>query len=59
MPSGEREAGATWLETKVSADIVIGASGVPVGDYTREALSQMPGVLPQHILNNVRSEEPE
>jgi len=40
-------------------DVVVGARGVPVGDYTREAINQIDGVLPRLIFNNVRSEEPD
>jgi molybdate transport system substrate-binding protein len=40
-------------------DVVVGARGVPVGEYTREAINQVDGVLPRLIFNNVRSEEPD
>ena len=40
-------------------DIVIGAEGVPVGDYTREVLSHLPAPEEQGILSKVRSEEPD
>jgi molybdate transport system substrate-binding protein len=40
-------------------DIVIGAKGVPVGDYTREVLSHLPAPEEQGILSKVRSEEPD
>src|SRR5687768_8078934 len=40
-------------------DIVIGAEGVPVGDYTREVLDRLPAGERDAILANVRSEEPE
>jgi molybdate transport system substrate-binding protein len=41
------------------ADVVIGADGVPVGDYTREVLDRLPPAAGQAILDSVRSEEPE
>jgi molybdate transport system substrate-binding protein len=41
------------------ADIVIGAEGVPAGDYTREVLDRLPKAERRAILAGVRSEEPE
>jgi len=41
------------------ADLVIGAEGVPVGDYTREVLDKLPAADRDAILGSVRSEEPE
>ena len=38
-------------------DVVIGAKGVPVGDYTREVLAGLPQADSEAILDNVRSEE--
>jgi molybdate transport system substrate-binding protein len=38
-------------------DVVIGAEGVPVGDYTREVLGKLPASERDAILANVRSEE--
>jgi molybdate transport system substrate-binding protein len=38
-------------------DLVIGAKGVPVGDYTREVLARLPQAQSEAILANVRSEE--
>lgn len=40
-------------------DLVIGAEGVPVGDYTREYLSNLLGNGAQPYLDRVRSEEPD
>ena len=40
-------------------DIVIGAEGVPVGDYTRGVLAELPAPEEQGILSKVRSEEPD
>ena len=41
------------------ARIVIGAEGVPVGDYTRSVLANLPPGQGDAILANVRSEEPD
>jgi molybdate transport system substrate-binding protein len=40
-------------------DLVIGAEGVPVGDYTRAVLAQLGGALRGTIYDAVRSEEPD
>jgi molybdate transport system substrate-binding protein len=40
-------------------DLVIGAEGVPVGDYTREVLAGVSASLREAIFDAVRSEEPE
>jgi molybdate transport system substrate-binding protein len=40
-------------------DLVIGAAGVPVGDYTRDVLDRLPAAERDAIEANVRSEEPE
>ncbi|HYH61467.1 MAG TPA: molybdate ABC transporter substrate-binding protein [Solirubrobacterales bacterium] len=40
-------------------DLVIGADGVPVGDYTREVLGGLDSGIENAILANVRSEEPD
>lgn len=40
-------------------DLAIGDQGVPVGDYTREVLSGLPGDQPEAILANVGSNEPD
>jgi molybdate transport system substrate-binding protein len=40
-------------------DLVLGARGVPVGDYTREVLHRLPAAERERILANVRSEEPD
>ncbi len=45
--------------TKPGLDIVIGADGVPIGDYTREVLDRLPPPERDAILANVQSEEPE
>ena len=38
-------------------DLVIGANGVPVGDYARQVLARLPEAESRAILGNVRSEE--
>ena len=38
-------------------DLVIGAKGVPVGDYTRDVIGRLPNAEADAILANVRSEE--
>ena len=40
-------------------DLVIGAKGVPAGDYAREVLGRLPADQEEAILRNVRSEESE
>lgn len=45
--------------TAEGLDLVIGAEGVPVGDYTREVLDKLPSDQAQATLNRVRSEEPD
>jgi molybdate transport system substrate-binding protein len=52
----------SWLEAvdelaEPGLDVVIGAEGVPVGDYTREVLARLPAAESEAILANVRSEE--
>ena len=47
------------LPTFPDLDLVIGAEGVPVGDYTRAVLSKLPSKAGQQILSKVRSEEPD
>ena len=43
--------------TEPDLDVVIGAKGVPVGDYAREVLGGLPQTDSAAILDNVRSEE--
>ncbi len=45
--------------TAEGLDLVIGAEGVPVGDYTREVLDRLPSDQAQATINRVRSEEPD
>jgi len=39
--------------------LVIGAEGVPVGDYAREVVGRLPPARARAVLANVRSEEPD
>jgi molybdate transport system substrate-binding protein len=39
--------------------LAIGSESVPIGSYTRELLSQLPGPVGDSILANVRSNEPD
>lgn len=41
------------------ADLVVGADGVPIGEYARRFLLRLPGELGAEILGRVRSEEPD
>jgi len=45
--------------TEPGTSVLIGDPSVPVGSYTREALSRLPASERRAILANVRSEEPE
>lgn len=58
VPAGSKIASLDHL-AGADADLVIGAEGVPVGDYTREVLDRLPAVQRDAILASVRSEEPE
>lgn len=55
------EAGIESVEDLAESglDLAIGDEGVPVGDYTREVLSGLPGDQSEAILANVRSNEPD
>ena len=39
--------------------LAIGSESVPIGSYTREVLSRLPGDEGERILANVRSNEPD
>ena len=45
--------------TRPGLKLAIGAESVPIGSYTREVLSRLPGHEGQRILANVRSNEPD
>ena len=59
IPQGETGVGEIGDLAEPGLDIVIGAEGVPVGDYTREVIGRLPAGDRDAILANVRSEEPE
>ena len=58
VPAGSNIVGIGGL-VREEADLVIGAEGVPVGDYTREVIGRQPETEARAILANVRSEEPD
>jgi molybdate transport system substrate-binding protein len=43
--------------TAAEFDLVVGAEGVPVGDYTRDVIERLPARQADAILANIRSEE--
>jgi molybdate transport system substrate-binding protein len=45
--------------TKSGVTIAIGSKSVPIGSYTRDVLSRLPGNQGAAILKNVRSDEPD
>jgi len=58
VPAGGDVASPADLE-RPGVKLVIGAEGVPVGDYTRAVLAQLGGARSEAILANVRSNEPD
>jgi len=58
VPSGSRIHAIGDL-TRPGTSLVIGAAGVPVGDYTRAVLARVPAAQRRAILARVRSEEPD
>ncbi|MDQ3758858.1 MAG: molybdate ABC transporter substrate-binding protein [Actinomycetota bacterium] len=58
VPTGSDIVGIGGL-VRSDADLVIGAEGVPAGDYTREVLGKLPDDAADAILAQVRSEEPD
>jgi len=58
VPAGSEIAGLDDLRES-GLRLVIGAEGVPVGDYTRAVLDRLPQEQGAAILANVRSEEPD
>jgi molybdate transport system substrate-binding protein len=59
VPSGSDAIGSLDDLTGDGVTIAIGAEGVPVGDYTRTVLGELPADHAQAILGNVRSNEPD
>jgi molybdate transport system substrate-binding protein len=58
VPAGSDITGLDQLAAD-GVKLVIGAEGVPVGDYTRTVLGNLPAGEGDAILANVRSEEPD
>lgn len=58
VPAGSEIASIHEL-AEPGLDLVIGAEGVPVGDYAREVIARLPKAEGDAILANVRSEEPD
>jgi molybdate transport system substrate-binding protein len=58
VPAGGKVASLEDLEAP-GVKLVIGAEGVPVGDYTRGVLEQLGPERSEAILSNVRSSEPD
>jgi molybdate transport system substrate-binding protein len=58
VPADSDIEGLAQLEGE-GVTLVIGAEGVPVGDYTRSVLGNLPQAQGEAILANVRSEEPD
>ena len=58
VPAGSEIAGLDDLRAG-GLQLVVGAEGVPVGDYTRAVLDRLPAEQAAAILANVRSEEPD
>ncbi len=61
VPAGGAEAPVQAISDLATPGrkIAIGASGVPVGDYTRRVLAKLPATQRMAILHNVRSNEPD
>jgi molybdate transport system substrate-binding protein len=58
VPSDSKVTGLSSLESG-DVKIVIGSASVPIGSYTRQVLSKLPGEESKQILANVRSNEPD
>jgi molybdate transport system substrate-binding protein len=59
VPSGTEGVRSVEDLAKPGTKVVIGAEGVPIGDYTRTVLGRLPAATERAILANVRSEEPD
>ena len=59
VPSGDGKVASLEDLERPGVKLVIGAEGVPVGDYTRRVLEQLGGERSAAILANVRSNEPD
>jgi molybdate transport system substrate-binding protein len=59
VPAGDGKVASLEDLEQPGVKLVIGAEGVPVGDYTRGVLEQLGGQRSAAILANVRSNEPD
>jgi molybdate transport system substrate-binding protein len=59
VPSGDGKVASLDDLEQPGVKLVIGAEGVPVGDYTRGVLEQLGGERSAAIMANVRSNEPD
>jgi molybdate transport system substrate-binding protein len=59
VPSGTDRVHTAEDLAKPGTKVVIGAKGVPIGDYTRTVLGGLPPQTERAVLDNVRSEEPD
>jgi molybdate transport system substrate-binding protein len=59
VPSGTDRVRAVADLARPGTKVVIGAEGVPIGDYTRAVLGRLPAATARAVLDNVRSEEPD
>jgi molybdate transport system substrate-binding protein len=59
VPSGTDRVHSVEDLARPGTKVVIGAEGVPIGDYTRTVLGRLPAVTERAVLGNVRSEEPD
>ena len=59
VPAGDGKVASLEDLERPGVKLVIGAEGVPVGDYTRGVLEQLGGQRRAAILANVRSNEPD
>ena len=59
VPASSATAATVEDLARPGLELVIGSESVPVGAYTRAALSRLPERVERNILANVRSEEPD
>jgi molybdate transport system substrate-binding protein len=59
VPSGTAKVRSAEDLAASGTKVVIGAEGVPIGDYTRRVLGALPARTRAAVLANVRSEEPD
>jgi molybdate transport system substrate-binding protein len=59
VPSGSGKVRSIGDLSKPGVELAVGSAGVPVGSYTRQALSSLKESQRRLIVRNVRSEEPD